>query len=136
MSFIHKLSNAIKSTIGFKGLIGIYVLLVLAFSSVSKSEVRYAQEEQTHLNFFEEKNGIVFESNGYLFFDEGEGNIFLVHSNNHDFFENLNLPIRITAQTLFVQQPIGFSNSIRTVLLNVKNLSSSKESFKSFHLPL
>ncbi len=101
---------------------GIYILSVLVFSSWSKAS--------SDFDFFNEMNfesvsstGVVFEENGFLFFQTADGDFFLIHSNSTAYFDDFTLPVELELSGASIESNMGF-DSLNPVLQvsNVKFL--------------
>ncbi len=86
----------------------IYILSVLAFSSWSRATESYGFQAVTSgLNSIVpygqnsslktiDETGTVLEEDGYLLFENNEGQASLIHSNSFALFEGVSLPAKVT----------------------------------------
>ena len=75
---------------------GLYVFSVLAFSSWSRASDGFYPLSTSEISIGAMStiaiSGVVFEEDGYLYFQTTDHNIILIHSNSFSFFEDSKLP--------------------------------------------
>jgi len=118
-------------TLKVKAFIGLYVFSILLLSGVSRAEastglfINLQGETGTSLEMTN-SSGTVFEVDGYLYFETESQESLLVHSSNFDFFQNLELPVRVNADSIIVSQKDGFHGAPRTIRFFINSIKKSQ----------
>ena len=99
-----------------KTIVSLYILSVLLLSSQSQ-----AHEGIEYTNLFTQSypifsaEGVVDEFNGYLFFEDADKEITLIHSNSFKYFKGKKLPLKVRITAVSIQTNSNFNDSQRFI---------------------